>query len=64
MGPCMFISIHTDHLNADKLEKQLSRLSLNYVQVRIQTCSMSVRLSEQQVSKKSPDAAKELRSNI
>lgn len=44
MCPLMFISIHTDHLNADKLEKQLSGLSPNYVQVRTRRCCMSVRL--------------------
>lgn len=69
MGPLMFISVHTDHLNADKLEKQLSGLSPNYVQVRTQTCCMSIITyiskaeSEQQVSQKSLDPAKEHNSN-
>lgn len=69
MGPLMFISIHTDHLNADKLEKQLSGLFPNYVQVGTQTCCMSIITyiskpeSEQQVSQKSLDPAKELNSN-
>lgn len=60
MGPLMFISIHTDHLNADKLEKQLSRLAPSYVQVRTQIWGLSVML---RVNQKSPDPAKELNSN-